>query len=384
MKRISVLFCMLICTISYGQYDTAQVTKLLYKVQTMQVVDDKFYDAGLFKTQREWKGRMMEDNTFFYTASLTYILQQLKSEMTNENEYVIDAITSSALSKATKYANRRGEASFNFWQTNPDTPHPNGKPKHQQSKYGLPDDLDDSAIIASVLENDSISRLLREKMVAYATSHNHIPIKKAPKDYQDTDAYRTWFADKWTQDIDVVVLCNVLLFVFENDYELNQYDVATIDFIKKVITAHDHMLRAKEISPYYGRPAVILYHLARTIQSDKQGLLQSIKAQTIADLESLLQTTENEYERMMVATSLFRLGENPDFTINENELRTESESFYFFYSTSDNISLPQYKLKLIKTLHLVPNMYWKCEAFNAAILLEFLVVTGYSLNVDFL
>jgi hypothetical protein len=384
MKRLSILFFFLISTATYSQYDTAQVTKLINKVYSLQVVDDNFYDEGLFKTQREWGESVMEDNSFFYTASMLYIFQQLYPKLSIENKMIVDTIYARATNNVTKYANRKGEASYNFWQTNPDTPHPNGKAEYRQSKYGLPDDLDDSVIIASILQNDSISILVRGKMVAYAASNNHKPIQKAPKGYQTTEAYRIWFADQWTQEIDVVVLCNILLFVFENQYALNKYDLATIDFVKKVVTDGDHVHQPKEISPYYGRPAVILYHLARTIAGDTQGVLQSIKTQTISDLENLLPTVQNEYEKMMVVTSLYRLGKKPVIAIDTSRLLSDRENFYFFYSTSANISFPQYKLWIIKTFGLIPNLYWKCDVFNKLILLEFLMTTGYSLDSGFL
>ncbi|MEQ8239823.1 MAG: hypothetical protein RIA69_11460 [Cyclobacteriaceae bacterium] len=380
---VTILFATL-TTKALSQYDTAQVAKLVKKVYSMQVVEDNFYDSGLFPTQRIWKGRVMEDNTFFYTASMIYILKQLQPKLSEESASKAELITSRALANVSKYANRKGEASFNFWQTDPDIPHPNGKAKYQKAKHGLPDDLDDSSIIASVLQNDSISAQVRDKMSAYAESHNHEHFRNVPKGYENTQAYRTWFADKWKQDVDFVVLCNILLFVFENDFELNKYDRASIDFIKEVVTRRDHLTRSKELSPYYGCSAVMLYHLARTISEDRLGVMQSVKSQTIADLNSLLATTQNQYERMMIYTSLYRLGANPTINISEKEIAGSNDDFYFFYATAANLSLPQYKLWIIKTLHLVPNMYWKSEAFNHMILLEFLVSTGYSLKTDFL
>ncbi len=384
MKHLTVVFFLLLSSAVFGQYDTAQVTKLLNKVYSKQVVVDKFYDSGLFRTQRIWKDRVMEDNTFFYTASLLYILQQIQPRLTAADQKLIDSLELKALHNIDKYANRKGEASYNFWQTNPDTPHPNGKEKHQQSKHGLPDDLDDSVILASVLANDSISSLLRMKILAYAKTNNHKPIAKAPKGYRETEAYRTWFADRWKQDVDIVVLSNVLLFVFENDFPLSEYDSATVNFIKKAVVQRDYLSQAKEISPYYGRPAVILYHLARLISSDKIGLFNSVKSQIVNDLCKTLETTHNVYEKMMVVTSLYRLGEQTNFLLDEAALLQDQEDFYFFYSTSANLSLAHYKLWLIKHLHLIPNMYWKCDAFNDVILLEFLVTTGYQLKGDFI
>lgn len=324
----------------------------------------------------------MEDNTFFYTASLLYILNNLKPKLDTNAQVVVNAINTLALVNASKYANRKGEASFNFWQTDPERPHPNGKAKHQAAKHGLPDDLDDSVIIASILQNNSISQRLRAKMVAYAQSHNHEPFKKAPKGYESTKAYRTWFADQWTQDIDFVVLCNVLLFVFENDFRLNEYDSASIDFVTQVIDDSDHLIRPKELSPYYGRSAVMLYHLTRLISEDKKALVQHIRKQTIIDLEGLLVSTQNQYERMMIYTSLYRLNETPSIEMDEKKFSSDNDEFYFFYSTATNLSLPQYKLWLIKTFCLIPNMYWKSEAFNQMILLEFLITTGYSFDSD--
>lgn len=377
-----VLLFILLSLSAFGQYDSTQVAKLLNKVHSMQVVGDNFYSDGLFKTKRIWKDQVMEDDTFFYTASLIYILQQLQPRLNKEQQDIANEVCARALKNFMNYANRKGETSFNFWQTNPDTPHPNGKPKYQKAKHGLPDDLDDSVIIASILQNDSISKELREKMLAYAEENNDKSFKKAPKGYEKTKAYRTWFADKWKQDIDFVVLCNVLLFVFENNYPLNPYDQASIDFITQVIENSDHLSRPKELSPYYGRSVVMLYHLSRVLEKDCNGSLLSIQSQIITDLEGLLPTTGNLYERMMIYTSLYRLGQNITIAIDEKELNQSSEEFYFFYSTSANLSMPQYKLWVIQKWNLIPNMYWKSEAFNQMILLEFMITTGYSFQSD--
>lgn len=382
MKHLVLFILVFSAYRSQGQYDTTQVSMLLEKIYSKQVVSDSFYDSGLFPTHREWKGEVMEDNTFFYTASISYLLQNLYSDLPKNDRAVVDTIVMRANRIAWKYANRKGEASYNFWQTYPDTPHPNGKAKHQRQKHGLPDDLDDSAMMATVLENDSINQLLRSKMVSYARSNNHKPVRKAAKGYQKTRAYRTWFADKWAQDLDVVVLCNVLLFVFENDFPLNEFDSASIDVIRSAVSKDYHINDPENLSPYYGRTSLILYHLARTLVKDSYGVLDDIKAEIVEDLYEQLPKTQNEYEKVMLLTSLYRLGQKPNIEIDERKLIEDADSFYFFYSTSANISLAGYKLWIIKTLGLIPSMYWKSEAFNMTLLLEFLVETNYSFQLD--
>lgn len=377
MKHHALIIFTFICFPSFGQYDTTSVNDALDKVLRMQVLDDPFYDSGLFRTQREWKGDEMEDNTLFYSANISYILQNLYRYLSNSKQVVVDTIIRRVHANVWRYANRKGEASYNFWQTSPDTPHPNGKAKHQKLKHGLPDDLDDSAILAMILENDSASQLLRRKMTNYATENNNRRVPKAPRGYRKTKAYRTWFADRWTQDLDIVVLCNVLAFIFENDYPLNQYDTASVSVIKSMLERRDHLKMPKEVSPYYGRTSVILYHIVRVLKADRNGVLESIENQVINELHEQLKLVHNEYERLLIFTALYRMDEKPVVEISEDKLGIDAADFYFFYSTSANLSLAGYKLWIIKTLGLIPNMYWKSKAFNQTVWLEFLIETGY-------
>ena len=71
-------------------------------------------------------------------------------------------------------------------------------------------------------------------MVSYAYREERKPVQKTLNKYKNQLAYEVFFADKMKQEYDVVVMCNILLFVFEREYALNEMDENTIQFIKQV------------------------------------------------------------------------------------------------------------------------------------------------------
>ena len=59
--------------------------------------------------------------------------------------------------------------------------------------------------------------------------------------------------------------------------------------------------------------------------------LNAIKQKLIKDLYQQLEASdENSIDRVILLTSLYRLGEQPDFRINQEELKNDMSSFYWF------------------------------------------------------
>ncbi len=367
-----------LCTLQVSaQYDTAQVVQVISQLRTLQVKVDTFYNSGLFPTQRTWDGVRVEDNTFSYSATISYVLQQYRHHLPKNTRSMVDLMVQEVNQNAHLYANRKGEASYNFWQTAPpDLPFPNGT---KYRKYGnrLPDDLDDSSVIALALGNDSLSGAVRKKIVTYAEANNHKRVTSALKNYQASAAYRTWFADKWVQDFDVSVISNILLFTLSHDFVLTKYDSASMDLIKAVVEADEHFTRPQEVSPYYTSPHKILYHLVRMMPQDSKGYFMDIKARLIQDLYRAMEIEAFEMEKLLVYTSLCRLGERPRIDLDAEALASELEEFYFF-SGFGYLPFPPFKSWMIKQFNLVPNMYWISRSFNLMLVLEFLMETGHS------
>jgi len=379
MRKISILwfFISLGC---FGQYDTLMVRELLNSLQSSQTLGHKFYEDGLFPTQRVLKGEAVEDNTFYYTSTITYLLLSIKPYLSRTDSDLVQNIVDKANSNAFRYSSRNGRASHNFWQTTPpDLPFPNSE-KYRIEKLRLPDDLDDSAMIALSLENDSLSNELRLLMTNYAKANNHKKLHKMPKPYKFSEAYRTWFADKWIQDLDMVVMANVLLFVFENDYPLNHYDSATINTLKIMITSDDHLEKPVKVARYYSKASIILYHLAR-IMTYPENHFGDIRKDVIQDLKTLENNLDSEMDKLLVIASLARLGELVEYQINEKKLIEDFESFYLFYASTDYL-FPPFRAWFIRNFNLLPTVYWQSHASNLVFLIEFCLLTGHTFETE--
>ncbi len=378
--NIIVLFCA--CVSASAQYDTLQVDWIIQRLQALQVAEDTFYNPGLFRNQREWEGRSVEDNTFSYSATISHVLQKFSKRFSPTSKIIARDIVRNVNKNAFRYANRKGEASFNFWQTvYPDLPFPNGT-KYRKHEHRLPDDLDDSSVIALALANDSLSNLIRQKINIYALNNNHKEVPSAPESYRHTQAYRTWFADKWIQDIDVSVNANILMFVLANGFPLTKFDSASIDHIKRILESQEHFTIPEEVSPYYTSPAKILYHITRMMDYDQSHHFTDIRHRLIMDLRKVLMEEDSEMEKLLALSSLYRLGESSDVLLDVVKLGEEVGSFHFF-SGFGYLPFPPFKSWLVKRFSLVPNMYWKSEAFNLMLVLDYLMVSGRSLESDF-
>ena len=172
----------------------------------------------------------------------------------------------------------------------------------------------------------------------------------------------------------------------ENGFELNAFDSASIDLIKQSVRRDLHFKHPYVLSPYYNKTPVILYHLAKLMSDDKKGIFTEIKEELIQDIYRELATTKIEMYRLILYTSLYQLGENPEPEIDFAALLNGADDFYWFSSNfmvavGTGVTLR----KVLNDAKIVPTFYWKCEPFYWTLLLEFLVLSepetdeGYTL-----
>lgn len=353
---------------AYAQYSERQ---LVDKIQSFQVHADEFYDSGLFPTDRTWSfsSKPVKDNTIFFTASIISTLKMIYGDLDSESQNVVDSVILNSELLYPKYKNRGGGITSNFWQTvAPDLPFPNGSKLISNEKLRLPDDFDSSVLIALAQgKNDSTDALLRERITAYSARKNRNDVKLYTADeYSNVLAYETWFGKDMPQTFDLCVMSNVLLYVATRDFELNAYDSATISLIRQMIMNNDHIERTSDVSHHSNSPALVLYHVARFISMDKNGLVDDLRVRVIADLERLSTEVENEVEKVMIASSLARLGQKTSYAPNIEKLNLDTKTFSFFSVNPFNISKGKSRY--------LPSVTWICEAYNWVLVLELYVL----------
>ena len=373
-SRLLLTSLMTLC--SFIGHSQLSETQVFQKIASFQVVEDEFYDAGLFPSQRSWGffSKPAEDNTIFFTASIATTIRMIQHRLDSVNRQTASSIIHNAEANYSKYASRNGEGTYNFWQTvPPDLPFPNGSKLISNKKGRLPDDFNSTVLIALASQrNDSSDQLIRKKMTAYSKRENrHLVSLNTLDAYKNSEAYEVWFGKNMPQAFDICVMSNVLLYVLDRGFELNQYDLETISLIKRMIRNDHHLKQSAEISHHSDSPALILYHVARLISLDNQGLFDDIETKVINDLRKLEGEVENELEKVMILSSLKRLSQNVDLsTLDHEKLNADVTSFSFFSIDPYNISMGIYKF--------LPTIRWISEAYNWTLYLELLVLVNES------
>lgn len=353
---------------SYGQYSVAETIDI---IKSYQVQSDEFYDRGLFPVKRKWSfsNNYVEDNSIFFTASINATLMMLNGQLDDRNRQVVQSILRETNPVYRNYRNRNGGITYNFWQTvPPDLPFPNGNKLLSNKKSRLPDDFDTTVLIAlSRGSNKRYDSLLRKEMVTYSGRTDRANVKLVtPDEYQNSQAYETWFGKNMPQTYDLCIMSNVLLYVIQRDFEWTIYDSATVSLIEQMIKNDDHLERTSNISHHSDSPALVLYHVARLLAADQEGRLNGIRGKVINDLKTLLDDVNNEVEKVMILSSLHRLDQETDASIDYRRWNKNVRTFSFFSINPFNISKGRSRY--------MPSINWVSEAYNWTLLLELMVL----------
>lgn len=357
-----------------GQYSEQE---LIHKVQSLQVHQDEFYDDGLFRSQRNWSffHGTLEDNTIFFTASIVSTLKMNEGLMIPESKKVSELIASKANPTWQKYKSRNGEPTFNFWQTaNPDLPFPNANSLISNRRGRLPDDFNTTILVLlSRAQSDSLDRALRQRMISYSAREDRSEVKLlTPKKYASSKAYEVWFGKNMPQTFDICVMSNIMYYVINRDFVVSEYDKATLALINEMILSKDFIYRTKDIAHHTSSSAVVLYHVARLLSVDIQGFLDPIRQLVIDELNKLSKSIENEVEKAMALSSLYRLGQRPTIEINFAKFEEDVDEFKFFEVNPSNISTGKGRL--------LPSIYWKCEAYSWVLGMEYVLLKKSSVS----
>lgn len=369
MKYLPVIFSMLFFNVN------AQDISIMSRIEALQCQHDSFYHAGQFPSQRLSAGerKTVEDNNIFFTALINYTLQKIKDSLSENDQMRADSILFKSKETYKYYRSRNGDITCNFYQIHPECPFPNTRLISKVKKFRLPDDLDDTSIIyLSLQTSDSLNEALRQKINCQSGSSKKI--RSTFKKYRSSKAYRTWFAQRMKQDLDVCVMANVLLFVFEKKLELDSVATQTIDLLKRIIHEDEHLKHEHLVSTHYQSSSIILYHLARLIQRADHPELNKLRKCIIEDLYDLLEQTDNHMEQVILLTSLHRLNEQTGFSLNLDDIRRDMNSFFWFKANPFCGSSVVVK-RLVGQSNFLHFKY-KCEAYYWSLVLELQHISG--------
>lgn len=376
---VILLVCLGSTGASASPGDSLLVGRLLDRLSALQARQDSFYYAGTFPTRRAWGGSpwaKKADNAIFYTGLIVFTLQQLRPLLREDERVRCDSIVTRALTAYVHFRNRNGRPTFNFWPTDRPVFFPNSTllSRFKRTKQ-ITDDLDDTSILwlgAGI--PDSTARRLKALMGAHAAGPGRVS-RSSYRVFRDLPAYSAWFGVKTSIEFDAGVLCNILYFVYATGLETDAHDSASVRFLEYVLEKRKYWKDPAFASVYYPRTPVLIYHLGRLMGRFAPGGLEPFRPQLKTDAHTALGHSRDNMDRVILGTTLIRLGDTTGLPEVPRTLRPEDveRDGFVFYIANISSLFPNPIRRL--GLHLPAFIFrFYCPAYNDALLLEYLVL----------
>jgi hypothetical protein len=352
------------------------MTKLLKRIDALQSKQSGVFPKGIFPSYRLYalnKDRQKADVNIFFTALITFTLRDIKHQLTPSQQKQADQIITNSLPVYTKFKNRKGHPTYNFWATDTPKIFPNaGWMNFFDKSQALPGDLDDTVIILLALQAADSTAKQAHDLMQFFTNNGDKQVRNTFKGYRNIGAYSTWFGKKMPVDFDVCVLANILYFVQSYNFQWTHADSASLQLIEKVLAERKQVTAAPYVSPHYSRLPNILYHLSRLMSVKPIPALEKYKPQLIEQTRKALADATDFLDEVILSTSLLRWNVIPpqgkSHLASSMEELVEDESFSFFIANIASM-LPD-PLKQWMGGAGVGKFYYYCPAYNNLLLLE--------------
>ncbi len=368
MKIIALIACFLLFNPLFGQHvSSSKSDSLINELYQLQTKKQSFYNIGQFCTQRGY-GRV-QDNTIFFDALIAFTLQGLSAEASAKSQTYIDSICKNVKNNYPYYRNISQNHTYNFWKTNPPYFFPNGRILSGFSHFQIPDDADCTAMI--FLTDSSLTKhatWLQNKLTEHANL-SHSKIKNTCKPFRGFKAYSTWFGKRMPIEFDICVQSNVLLFIYKNKLPLTNQDQETLSLLHEQIITGAYLKNAHYFSPSYKKRSVVLYHLARLMESATIPSLQDCRAIVKKDIETELTHTKKFMDRVILSTALIRMKGTPLPIDIPSNVHKEMDSYVFFRANLFS-SYARPSLKFITKSYLFDIPFYS-KAYCLALLAEY-------------
>ena len=381
-KKYCVLsICLLIIAGVHAQNSTvindSIALNLVQRISALQVNNDSFFSRGMFECYRRYQKKMHSykaDDNIFFTAIALFTLQQLKDDLHSPEKRAVENIIEKGRAPFSKYQNRKGQPTYNFWQTDTPSIFPNSGFLHWFSKSNsMPDDSDDTVMMLMALQaTDSVAATVH-KLMQQNANLEHKRIKNTFKEYKKIGAYSTWFGKKMPVDFDVCVLSNILYFVNQYHLPWQKADSASVELIRQVVLNRHYLTKPAYVSPHYNRAPIIIYHFARLLGKYSIPALDSLKPQLINEARALLYASDDFMDKVILNTSLIRLGAAPERVQLHGDFSLEGieqSDFCFFIG-----DIATYLPNLFRGMFArsgFGRFYFYAPAYNDVLLLEYL------------
>ena len=350
---------------------TKTLTHFINKIESLQSQGDKYFPEGIFPAYRDngMIGYNRPDTTIFFSTIIAFTLQSISGAANVETAEKIGDICSKVIQNYPDFQNKDDLKTYNFWKTKPSEHFPNGYIFRHFEHFRIPDDVDDTSFVyltSNPTEDEIV--WLHEKLRLHANGTKQW-IRNTYPEYQGLKAYSTWFGKNMYIEFDVCVLSNLLYFIFKNNLPLNTHDDDSLEYMRSVIETNRYLEVPFRCAHQYPRTPLIIYHVSRLIAAFNPGQLKSIREKLINDTKHLLTKTQSPMDRVLLSTSLIRLGVKTERIVVERYTKDDFKGFYFFIAGL----LTAYENKLLYKIssHPIFHMHWLCEAHNWTLLAEY-------------
>ena len=175
-------------------------------------------------------------------------------------------------------------------------------------------------------------------------------------------------------DFDLGVHCNTIYFMLDRKLSLVKQDSATIQLLAANLRNRDYIRSPVFVSPYYARRSVLMYHLARLMGKFRIPELDLYLPQLTTDLEKELAVTDDIMDRIILSTSLLKLGKKPapvNITGIPEFEKSGTDKFIFFQARAAFWYPAAIKRIFLHWSYL--QYYFYCPAYNKLLWLEYLL-----------
>jgi hypothetical protein len=356
------------CIFCQTTFPVSRQDSLLLEIVRLQQTEASFYNKGQFPAQRG-KYKRVQDNTIFFSALISFTLQNVAKELETISQQKVDTISKRVSANYNAYQNKAGNKTYNFWKTDPPSFFPNSRFLSRFSVFNIPDDADCTSII--YLTDTSLNKnaaWLQSKLAMHSNLSTS-KINNTFRLYQNYKAYSTWFGKKMPIEFDICVQSNILLFIYKNQLPLTVQDQATLALLNAQIMSGDYLKYAYYLSPSYKKKAIVLYHLARLLENNQIRFLDDCRENLKMDIETTLKEATDFMDKVILSTSLLRMNGNPP-PLNIQDVTNKQLDNYVFFRANLFSSYARPSLKFItKSSCFDRNFY--CKAYCLALLLEY-------------
>ena len=358
--------------------DSILISGLLKDITAAQVSASGEFYPGSFPSYRESAGfphNRQSDNNIFFTAISIFTLRNLLPQLGEEDKKTAMRIIENAQPAFPYYQNKEGLPFYNFWPTGKGILPHTLFVRHFNNVLGMGEDADDAVMaLMATGAADSICRLLKQRMLEVSNLSKKRINSTFPR-YRNLPAYSTYLGLHMPPDFDLCVHCNILYFLFSRKLPMVKQDTATIRLLSQILKEREYMSSPVYLSPYYDRRPVLMYHLARLMGSFRIPELELYKAQLVGDIQEELKISTSLMDRIILSTSLIRLGELPAaIPISSIQLFEKSGTAHFiFFQARAAFWYPHLLKKIfLHSSYLHYNFY--CPVYTKVLLLEYLLL----------